>query len=148
MLIIIPSPPQLNSLSCWPSITHFILLPSAGVPAGAARLPCRKVTTRGQPNVITVGGGTEAASLNYWAIAFSFFMPYITKIKRIFVYFFYKAVKMLVILLLNFSLNLQSCVFCVISTTTNRLYICVRINCSYSYYLKKKGINKTKYQDN
>lgn len=148
MLIIIPSPPQLNSLSCWPSITHFILLPSAGVPAGAARLPCRKVTTRGQPNVITVGGGHRSCFTQLLGHCIQFLYAIYYKNKTHFRLFFYKAVKMLVILLLNFSLNLQSCVFCVISTSTNSLYICERINCSYSYYFKKKGINKIKYQDN
>lgn len=54
---------------------------------------------------------------------------------------------MLVILLLNFSLIVESCVFCVISAATNSLYISVRINCSYSYYFfKKNRIKKAKIQ--
>lgn len=86
-LIIVPSPPQLNSPSCWLSITHFILLlSSAGVPAGAARLPCRKVTTRGQSNVITVGGVAEVTSLSCWASPFSFLTPAIREIKCIYIF--------------------------------------------------------------
>lgn len=60
---------------------------------------------------------------------------------------FCKAVKMLVILL-NFSQNVEFCVFYVISTTTNSLYICGRINCSYSCYLfEKEIVLRQKYED-
>lgn len=57
-----PLTPSITPPGCWPSITHFIfLLPPARIPTGAARLPGRKVTTRGRPNVTT---RTEEASFS------------------------------------------------------------------------------------
>lgn len=68
-----PLTPSITPPGCWPSITHFIfLLPPAGLPAGAARLPGREVTTRGRPNVTA---GTEEASFICCLLPFSFFLP-------------------------------------------------------------------------
>lgn len=61
MLIIIHLPPQLRPRAAGhQSRILFFSSPPAGLPAGAARLPGREVTTRGRPNVIT--GPEEAHS--------------------------------------------------------------------------------------
>lgn len=106
-----PLTPSITPPGCWPSITHFVfLLPTAGLPAGAARLPGREVTTRGRPNVTT---GTEEAPFSCCR-THSFihsFLPCTKRIKHVdFSLFFYECNNGSHFLI-KVSLNVEFCVF-------------------------------------